>query len=179
MVQWVIWLIPHGGLNELFFIPASTSHGYNKGHGVFYPVCGIKRSFAAYWKKNSLCGGSSGFHLLLFEWSFTRHHITINKMCWMCSYLPSLPFCPYPLSNLHSQFKCLSIQSEIEHESQNEIILKLPWWFNTEHLSKDDFTLRHWCCILLNTISPLSEIILSKLPKFENVQCNLFLSKFF
>ena len=52
-----------GGPIELFLVPAS---------GMYYPVSGmthIKEPLVLI-GKSSLCGGS-GFHLSLYEWSFT------------------------------------------------------------------------------------------------------------
>ena len=55
---------------ELFLVP--TSAFYNKGSGMYYPVCGmvhIKEPLLSI-EKSSHCGGS-GFPLSLSEWSFT------------------------------------------------------------------------------------------------------------
>ena len=44
----------------------------NKGHGMYYPVCGMMhiKECLLLIKKSSPCGGS-GFPLSLSEWSFT------------------------------------------------------------------------------------------------------------
>ena len=71
MVQWVVGSILHSGSIELFLIPASAPK-CNKGCGVCYPVCvmvHIKEPLLLI-EKSSPCG-SSGFPLLLSEWSFT------------------------------------------------------------------------------------------------------------
>ena len=51
----VIGSIPHSGPIELFLL--------NKGHGMYYPVCGMEhiKDPLLLIRKSSLCSGSSGF----------------------------------------------------------------------------------------------------------------------
>ena len=61
-----------GGPFELFLVPASVHDWFNKGCGMYYPVCGmmhIKEPLLLI-GKSSLCGNSR-FPLSLSEWSFT------------------------------------------------------------------------------------------------------------
>ena len=73
------WINPSwGGSTELFLIPAS--YWCNKGRGMYYPVCvmmHIKEPLLLI-RKSSLCG-SSGFPLLLSEWSFTICLMPYNR----------------------------------------------------------------------------------------------------
>ena len=67
MAQWVVGSIPHGGPIE------PVLHDWcNKGSGMCYPGCGMKHIEEPLQLigKSSPCG-SSGFPLLLSEWSFT------------------------------------------------------------------------------------------------------------
>ena len=73
MVQWVVGSILYGVDPLGYFSFQPVLHDWcNKGHGMYYPVCGmthIKEPLLLI-GKSSLCGGS-GFPLLLYEWSFT------------------------------------------------------------------------------------------------------------
>ena len=73
MVRWVVGSILHGVDPLSYFSFQPVLHNWcNKGHGMYYPVCGmvhIKEPLLLI-GKNSLCGGS-GFPLSLSEWSFT------------------------------------------------------------------------------------------------------------
>ena len=68
-----------------YFLFQPVLHDWcNKGHGMYYPVCGmihIKEPLLLI-GKSSLCGGS-GFPLSLSEWSFTicLTPYNRNKMC--------------------------------------------------------------------------------------------------
>ena len=80
MVRWVVGSILHGGLIELFLIPAS-----DKSRGICYSVywMGYIKEPLLLIGKISLCNGGSGFPLSLFECLllYARRHITVNKMC--------------------------------------------------------------------------------------------------
>ena len=73
MVRWVVGSILHG-VDPLSYFPfqAVFHDWFNKGRGMYYPVCGmmhIKEPLLLI-GKSSLCGGS-GFPLSLSEWSST------------------------------------------------------------------------------------------------------------
>ena len=85
MVRWVVGSILHGvdPLSYFSFLPV-LHDWYNKGRGMYYPVCGmvhIKEPLLLI-GKSSLCG-SSGFPFSLSEWSLTicLTPYTVDKMC--------------------------------------------------------------------------------------------------
>ena len=83
MVQWVVGSILHGVDPLSYFSFQPVLHDWcNKGRGMCYPVSGVMhiKERLLLIGKSSLCGGSR-FPLSLSEWSFTIHHITVNKMC--------------------------------------------------------------------------------------------------
>ena len=73
MVRWVVGSILHGGLIELFHVPASAMTGIAKGSGICYSVSGIVhlKDRLLLIEKSSPCNGGSGFRISLSEWSFT------------------------------------------------------------------------------------------------------------
>ena len=81
MVQCVVGSILHGVDTLSYFSLKPVLHDWrNKGHGMYYPVCGmmhIKEPLLLI-RKSSLCGGS-GFPLLYSEWSFTICLMPYNR----------------------------------------------------------------------------------------------------
>ena len=73
MVRWVVRSILHGVDSLSYFSFQPVLHDWcHKGHGMYYPVCGmmhIKEPLLLI-VKSCLCGGSR-FPLSLSEWSFT------------------------------------------------------------------------------------------------------------
>ena len=105
MVRWVVGSILHGVDPLSYFSFQPVLHDwYNKGCGMYYPVCGmmhIKEPLLLI-GKSSLCG-SSGFPLSLSEWSFTIClttykrkwnvlSVSLNNIFPPCLYPPYDPF---------------------------------------------------------------------------------------
>ena len=41
MVQWIVRLMPHGDATEVVTFQSVRHNWCNRGHGMWYPVCGI------------------------------------------------------------------------------------------------------------------------------------------